>query len=161
MCKRIRRYDSRDEIQTFNVWFRSGKATYRFLPTWEAFSYDQARSVFRNRIVATCEVWVAERRNAIVAYLAMDGSYVDRLYVDPEQLRKGWGQLLIEKAKQLSPGGLELHTHQQNHQARAFYEANGFKAVRFGTSPPPESAPDVEYHWRPAAGDRARTSLHA
>lgn len=24
-----------------------------------------------------------------------------------------------------------------------------FVAVRFGTSPPPESAPDVEYHWRP------------
>ena len=24
-----------------------------------------------------------------------------------------------------------------------------FKAAHFGTSPPPESAPDVEYHWKP------------
>jgi hypothetical protein len=29
------------------------------------------------------------------------------------------------------------------------YERHGFKAVKFGTSPPPESAPNVEYHWRP------------
>jgi hypothetical protein len=30
------------------------------------------------------------------------------------------------------------------------YEKHGFKAVKFGLSPPPESAPDVEYRWRPA-----------
>jgi hypothetical protein len=24
-----------------------------------------------------------------------------------------------------------------------------FRAVRFGVSPPPESEPDVEYHWTP------------
>jgi len=30
------------------------------------------------------------------------------------------------------------------------YEKHGFIASRFGTSPPPESAPDVEYHWRPS-----------
>jgi hypothetical protein len=28
-------------------------------------------------------------------------------------------------------------------------EHHGFKAVQFGISPSPESAPDVEYHWRP------------
>jgi len=34
--------------------------------------------------------------------------------------------------------------------ARAFYEKQGFVAVRFGQSLPPESAPDVEYRWRPS-----------
>jgi putative acetyltransferase len=149
MAKRIRRYAHRDETQTLNVWFRSGKATYEFLPSWQAFTFDEARSVFRNHIVAKCVVWVGEQDNVVVAYLAMDGSYIDRLYVDPDRVREGWGRQLIEKAKLLSPGGLELHTHQQNHGARAFYEANGFKVARFGISPPPESAPDVEYHWRP------------
>ena len=33
--------------------------------------------------------------------------------------------------------------------SKAFYEKLGFNAMKFGTSPPPESAPDVEYHWRP------------
>jgi hypothetical protein len=50
----------------------------------------------------------------------------------------------------VSPSGLELRTHQENHAARALYEKQGFVAVGFGLSPPPESAPDVEYHWRPS-----------
>ena len=32
--------------------------------------------------------------------------------------------------------------------SRAFYEKYGFTAEKFGVSPPPESEPDVEYHWR-------------
>ena len=85
----------------------------------------------------------------VVAYLAMKGSYIDRMYVDPSEWRKGWGTRLIVFAKSLFPDGLELHTHQENHAARGFYEKHGFNAVKFGTSPPPESVPDVEYHWRP------------
>ena len=86
----------------------------------------------------------------VVAYLAMQGTYIDRLYVDPCEWRKGWGTHLVNFAKQLSPSGLELHTHQANVAARALYERHGFRAVKFGLSPAPESAPDVEYHWRPA-----------
>ena len=63
----------------------------------------------------------------------------------------GAGTALLDEARRRSPGGLELHTHQQNASARAFYEKHGFEAVRFGISPPPESSPDVEYHWRPPA----------
>lgn len=79
----------------------------------------------------------------------MNGSYIDRMYVDPIEWRKGWGTRFVAVAKDLSPEGLELHTHQQNHGARAFYEKHGFIPVKFGVSPPPECAPDVEYHWRP------------
>ena len=86
----------------------------------------------------------------VVAFLAMNGSYIDRMYVDPIEWRKGWGARFLALAKALFPSGLELHTHQENHAARALYEKQGFVAVRFGLSPPPESAPDVEYHWRPA-----------
>jgi ribosomal protein S18 acetylase RimI-like enzyme len=143
----IRRYQDQDEVAVLNVWFRSGKTTYTFLPTWQAFTYEEAKTVFRDRIVAKCEVWVGECDDVIVAYLAMDGSYIDRLYVAPAEQRNGWGKRLIEQAKLLSPGGLQLHTHQENHGARAFYETHGFEVVRLGISPPPESAPDVEYHW--------------
>jgi len=84
-----------------------------------------------------------------VACLALAGSYVDRMFVDPSEWRTGWGTRLILHAQAVRPDGLELHTHQQNHAARALYEKHGFKAVRFGVSPPPESPSDVEYHWRP------------
>src|SRR4029453_8640970 len=96
-----------------------------------------------------CEVWVGALGGGVVAYLAMRASYIDRLYVDPGEQRRGWGARFIQHAKRRQPRGLELPTHRENRPAPAFYDKHGVPAVRFGVSPPPESAPDVEYHWRP------------
>ncbi len=145
----IRPYRDADEEEVVGVWHRSGLAAYTYLPTWQALTLETARTVFRDVIRPECAIWVGTLDERIVAYLAMNGSYIDRLYVDPSEWRKGWGTRFIGLAKQISPHGLELHTHQENHAARALYEHHGFVAVKFGVSPPPESAPDVEYHWRP------------
>jgi GNAT superfamily N-acetyltransferase len=153
----IRRYQEGDELAVADVWHRSGQARYTFLPTWQALSLDTARKVFREVIRPKCDIWVGIRGDQIVAYLAMNGSSIDRLYVDPSEWRRGWGTRFIELAKKLSPGGLETRTHQQNAGARACYEKHGFTAVKFGISPPPECAPDVEYHWRPANSALQRT----
>jgi GNAT superfamily N-acetyltransferase len=80
-------------------------------------------------------------------FLALVGSYLDRLYVHPGAQRGGVGSALLRHAMALSPAGLELHTHQRNHRGRAFYAKHGLRAVRFCVSPPPESEPDIEYHW--------------
>ena len=147
--RRIRKFRDTDEADVVEVWYRSGMAAYTYLPTWQAMTLEQARWVWTNIIRPKCTIWVGTLDEQSVAYLAMSGSYIDRLYVDPAEWRKGWGTRFVNLAKQLSPQGLELHTHVENLAARALYERHGFKAVRFGTSPPPESAPDVEYHWRP------------
>lgn len=148
--RRIREYRDADEAEVAEVWYRSGKAAYTYLPTWQAMTLETARWVFGNIIRPKCRMWVGTLDGCIVAYLAMQGSYIDRLYVDPPEWRQGWGTRFIKLAKQLSPGGLELHTHQENLAARTLYERHGFKAIKFGISPPPESEPDVEYHWRPS-----------
>ena len=145
----IRPFQDADEPDVVRVWHRSGSAAYTYLPMWQAFTLEAAQQVFHNVIRAKCTIWVGTVDERVVAYLAMNGTYIDRLYVDPGERGQGWGTRLIRFAKELSPGGLELHTHQQNHAARALYERHGFKAVRFDVSPPPESVPDVEYHWRP------------
>ncbi len=106
--------------------------------------------IFREVIAMRCEIWVAERRNEVQGFLALRGSYIDRMYVRPAAQREGVGTALLEKARERSPTGLELHTHQANQRARNFYEKHGFRAVAFGVSPPPENEPDVEYRWRPA-----------
>jgi len=147
--RRIRPYQDADENEVVAVWHRSGIAAYTYLPTWQVFTLEHAHSVFCDVIRARCAIWVGTLDERIVAYLAMSGSYIDRLYVDPSEWRMGWGTRFIQLAKQLSSHGLELHTHQENYAARALYERHGFQAVSFGISPPPESAPDVEYHWRP------------
>jgi ribosomal protein S18 acetylase RimI-like enzyme len=148
--RQIRPFRDEDEAATAAVWHRAGLAAYPYLPTWQALTLAHACRVFHDVILVNCAIWVGTRGVQIVAYLAMNGSYLDRLYVDPSEWRRGWGTGFIALAKTLSPQGLELHTHQQNNAARALYEKHGFTAVKFGISPPPESAPDVEYHWRPS-----------
>jgi ribosomal protein S18 acetylase RimI-like enzyme len=147
--RQIRPFRAEDESATAEVWHRSGLAAYPYLPTFQALTLEHARRIFRDLIMARCRLWVGTFDGQVVAYLAMNGSYLDRLYVDPPEWRQGWGTRFVDFAKSLSPQGLELHTHQQNTAACALYEKHGFKAVKFGISPPPESAPDVEYHWRP------------
>lgn len=138
-----------DEAAVSGVWYRAGRAAYDYLPAWQTMSSEQAREAFCRDILPHNEVWVGTADGRIIAYLAIQGSAIDRLYVDLDEQRQGWGTRMIEYAKTLSPHGLELYTHQENVAARAFYEKHGFVAVKFGISPPPESAPDVEYHWRP------------
>jgi ribosomal protein S18 acetylase RimI-like enzyme len=146
----IRPYQDADESQVIGVWHRSGLAAYPYLPTWQALTLETATHVFRTIIRPANAIWVGVTGGRVVAFLAMQGSHIDRLYVDPPVWRKGWGRRFVRLAKELSPSGLELYTHQENHAARALYESEGFRTVRFGISPPPESAPDVEYHWQPS-----------
>jgi ribosomal protein S18 acetylase RimI-like enzyme len=145
----IRRFTPGDEDAVVRVWYRSGRAAYVFLPSWQSLTFEVARQVFRDVIVPSCTIWVGVRGDRVVAFLALKDSYVERLYVDPDEQRRGWGSRLLEFAKHGSPAGLELHTHQDNQPARALFERYGFAPVKFGVSPTPESAPDVEYHWRP------------
>jgi ribosomal protein S18 acetylase RimI-like enzyme len=147
----IRPFEDRDEAAVVAVWHRSGRAAYPFLPRWQALTLERATQGFKELIRPRCNIWVGTRQQQVIAFLAMAGSHVDRMYVDPTEWRRGWGTRLVLLAKTLHPEGLELHTHRENHAARRLYEKHGFRAVRFGTSPPPESAPDVEYHWSPVS----------
>jgi GNAT superfamily N-acetyltransferase len=149
----IRPYRETDKAEVVGVWHQSGLAAYPYLPTWQALTLETATWVFENVIRPKNDIWVGTLDETIVVYMAINGSFIDRLYVDPTEWRKGWGTRFIKLAKQLSPAGLECFTHQENYAARALYKRYGFVAVKYGISPPPESAPDVEYHWRPKDAD--------
>lgn len=129
------------------LWHEACEQTYTFLP--DRPRADRRRH-FEEAVVPACDLWVALEGEAIAGFLALKDAYIDRLYVHPEEQRRGVGTALLEHARALHPDGLQLHTHQQNTGACAFYEKHGFRAVRYGTSPPPENAPDVEYHWNRA-----------
>ncbi len=146
---RIRLMTDDDVEAVVRVWHAAGRMAYTFIEPWQRFTLEQARCVFRAEIAAVCDIWVAAAENGIVGYLALKGSYVDRLYVHPHHQRRGIGTALLTHAVERSPDGLTLHTHQKNTHARAFYEKHGFRPVRYGISPPPENEPDVEYQWRP------------
>lgn len=103
---------------------------------------------FRNQILRKNRVWVVEMDNRPVAFMAMENEFIDQLYVHPDHQGKGIGQALLDFARSRFPEHLWLYTLQANVNARAFYEKNGFIAEKLGFSPPPDSEPDVEYHWR-------------
>lgn len=146
----IRLMTSADVEAVVRVWHTAGLKAYHFIDLWQQLTLTEARHLFREHIATRCEVWVAATDAEIVGFLARRGTYIDRLYVSPDHQRAGVGTALLGRAVRCSPTGLELHTHQKNAPARAFYEKHGFVAVRYGISPPPECEPDVEYHWRPA-----------
>jgi ribosomal protein S18 acetylase RimI-like enzyme len=148
---KIRRMIESELGNVVELWHTTKRAAYPYLPLEQTRTLEDDLQFFRENLLARCNIWVAEDGGRPVGFLAIGGSYVDRLYVLTNVQRSGIGSALINQAIELSPTGLELHTHQKNAAARNFYEKHGFIAVRFGISPPPESEPDVEYHWRPGA----------
>jgi putative acetyltransferase len=145
----VRPYEPVDEGPLVALWHATKRDAYPYLPTEQAYTLETDTRFFREHLVPRCQIHVATEADELLGFLALSGSYVDRLYVHPQRQRGGVGRALLETAKAVSPRGLELHTHRQNVAACSFYERHGFRAVRYGTSAPPESAPDVLYHWRP------------
>jgi len=111
------------------------------------FFYED-QGYFRYHVLMNNDVWVVDVDSYPVAFMAMEGEFIDQLYIHPDHQRQGIGKALLDFARERSPGHVWLYTLQINVNARAFYEKNGFVAEKFGTSPPPENEPDVEYHWR-------------
>lgn len=150
----IRPYRATDSDALIILWRISREKS---LPDFQVakghFFYEDC-DYFRNYVVAKNRIWVATKQKARVGFLAMNESFVDQLYVHPDHWRRGIGRKLLGHAKQLSPEHVWLYTLQINANARAFYEKHGFIAEKLGVSPPPESEPDVEYHWRPKTINR-------
>ena len=83
----------------------------------------------------------------LVALLVLEGSWVDQLYVDPDRTGIGCGSALLQHAKRLSNGKLDLWTFRSNSRARAFYERNGFVPVGSTDGENEENAPDIHFQW--------------
>jgi GNAT superfamily N-acetyltransferase len=102
---------------------------------------------FAEVVLQRHEAWVAvDESGGLVGLLALDGNWVEQLYVHPAETGRGIGSRLLERAKsgrQL----LELWTFQANAGARRFYERHCFRAVATTDGDNEEGAPDVRYRW--------------
>lgn len=145
----IRPYRDDDFEVVTALWFDAMHAAMPQMMKRMGFELEGAREHFRNAVIPENQLWVYELDHMPVAFLGIEKDFLDRLYVARQHHRRGIGKTLLDFAKTISPKHLWLYTHVANKMARAFYEKNGFVAEKFGVSPPPESEPDVEYHWRP------------
>lgn len=143
----IRPYRSDDFESVTSLWRRAREWALPEFQRTKGHTFEEDQAYFRDVILTHNDVWVVEVAGEAAAFLAIAGDFIDQLYVDPLYQRQGLGKALLEHARHLSPEHLWLFTLQINTNARKFYEKNGFRIVRLGISPPPESEPDVEYHW--------------
>lgn len=132
---------------TVDVWARARWDAQPWLEERLSYTDEQNLAYFRDVVCAEHEVWTATDRGTVMGLMALTDGEIEQLHVAPEFQRKGIGSALLAKARELNPDRLGLFTHRRNDKARAFFESKGFVAVRFGTSPPPESEPDVRYEW--------------
>lgn len=143
----IRPYRDEDFDDVTALWFDAMLTAIPALMERMAHTLEGSRAYFRKSILNENKLWVYEQNGKPVAFLGLNNDFIDRLYVAPQYHRRGIGTALLEFARAEYPNHLWLYTDQANHMARTFYEKNGFVATRFGVTPPPESEPDVEYHW--------------
>ncbi|MBC7978813.1 MAG: GNAT family N-acetyltransferase [Myxococcales bacterium] len=152
----LRRLVAADVPGVVQLWHATKRATYEFLASERGRTLADDDTFFRAHILERCAIWIAVADGAPLGFLALTGSYLDPLYVAPAAQRRGIGAALFAKARELSPTGLELHTHVKNHAARAFYEQQGCTPSASAPAPPPSSnlMSSVECHWRPAQRSR-------
>ena len=143
----IREYEPQDFDAVTILWRISREKSVPEFQMMKGHFFYEDQNYFQDHILKENQLWVVQVNNHPVAFMAMNGDFIDQLYIHPDYWRRGIGQRLIEFARERSPEHLWLYTLQVNVNARAFYEKNGFVAEKFGVSPPPESEPDVEYHW--------------
>jgi len=143
----IREYEPQDFDSVTILWRISREKSVPEFQMMKGHFFYEDQNYFQDHILKENQLWVVQVNSHPVAFMAMNGDFIDQLYIHPDYWRRGIGQRLIEFARERSPEHLWLYTLQVNVNARAFYEKNGFVAEKFGVSPPPDSEPDVEYHW--------------
>ena len=114
---------------------------------------DDVERHYREHVLATCSVTVAEAEGAVVGFVAVDGEgYVAGLYLAPEARGRGVGAALVAAAKARRPEGLTLWTFVANEGARRFYAREGFVEAGRTGGENEEGLPDVLYEWLPSRG---------
>ncbi len=98
---------------------------------WLLSPHDEAstRCWMEHVVLAKQRVRVVAAGNRLWGFAAVDGAWLEQLYVDPDRQRVGIGRLLLDDGKQARPAGLSLHVFTRNVVARRFYEAAGFMLI--------------------------------
>ena len=114
---------------------------------------DRVLPWIESRLSSNNQCWITEDENTISAMMFLEPGWIDQLYVRPDLIGCGLGSLLVEKAKELMPDGIQLWTFQSNLRAQKFYERHGFVAVEWTDGANNEErSPDVRYVWLGSAG---------
>lgn len=146
----VRAAEAADAAAIARTHIRSREVAMPWLPPRKRSDAEVERWV-REVVLVDAEVSVAvDGGGSVVGYAAVEGEWLEHLYLMPEVRRRGIGSLLLARAKEQRPGGLDLHVFQRNTDAREFYARHGFTVVDLNDgSRNMEHEPDMTLRWIP------------
>ena len=110
----IRHATPDDLAAVADVYLASRKAAYPAIPAL-VHDDDDVQGWIDGQLGVATQLWVAEGADGrVVAMMALEGEWLDQLYVDPAHTGSGVGSALLEFAKRASPAGLQLWTFESN-----------------------------------------------
>lgn len=125
--------------------FAVSRRLLTFLP--DLHTVEEDRVHVRDTVLRDYRVTVAERDGRIVGFMAELVGWIEHFYTDAAQLRTGIGSALMADAQSRNTE-LQLWCFADNLRGRAFYEKQGFEAVKFTDGAGNEAkAPDILYRW--------------
>lgn len=146
----VRRAGAADAAAIAQVHITSREVAMPWLPPRRRTDAEVERWV-REVMLAEADLWVAvDGAGTVLGYAAVEGEWLEHLYLLPQVRRRGIGSLLLARAKEHRPDRLDLHVFQRNTDARAFYARHGFTVVDLNDgSRNMEREPDMTLRWTP------------
>jgi len=138
-------YDDKYAHDTIKMWRNSKE---KALGHKDLHSFDEHLAFLRAKLLKENKVFLAidKRTDTVVGVMALNDSQLNQLYIHSNYQRMGVGSRLLNMAKELSPGKLQLFTFEVNKKAQTFYEKHNFKVIGRGFENE-ENLPDVRYEW--------------
>ncbi|MEL7034700.1 MAG: GNAT family N-acetyltransferase [Cyanobacteria bacterium J06592_8] len=106
-----------------SAWENASKIAHPFLT--EEF-LERERYNIPNVYLPNADTWVAENEEEVIGFIALIGSEVGAIFVQPCFQGRGVGFALMNKAQELH-GNLEVEVFKDNAIGRQFYSSYGFK----------------------------------
>ena len=106
------------------VHHRACLIAYRFM-NWR-YPIDEVERWYAGKFAEWSWTLAAFEADAMAGFIALRGSHIDQLYVDPAHQRRGIGSLLLDQAVDTTLGRVTLDVFEENIGARAFYGKHGF-----------------------------------
>jgi len=118
----IRRSTPEDGRRVVDIWRSAVDATHHFLHDDDRRSIEMEVAAF----LPQAPLWLATLDGNPVAFMLLDGTHMEALFVDASHRGSGAGRTLVTHALTLCEA-LTTDVNEQNTQAIGFYERLGFK----------------------------------